>query len=73
MSMSSTPRSPTAVVGFDPIRSTIEHIWIWRDGGGYNGVPLTNFLGWYLTVWIIYQTFALFLSGAGRGLRKDAP
>jgi uncharacterized membrane protein len=58
-------------VGFDPIRSTIEHIWIWRDGGGYNGVPLTNFLGWYLTVWIIYQTFALFLSGAGRGPRPS--
>src|ERR1700732_5270330 len=35
---------------FDPAASTIAHMWIWENGGGYFGVPLTNFLGWYLTV-----------------------
>jgi putative membrane protein len=44
----------------DPVWSTILRAWIWRDGGPYFGVPLSNFLGWYLTVWIIFQLFALF-------------
>ena len=44
---------------FDPAASTIAHMWIWENGGGYFGVPLTNFLGWYLTVYIFLQLFAL--------------
>jgi putative membrane protein len=47
----------------DPIWSTIEHAWIWRNGGAYFGVPVVNFLGWYLTVYVIYQLFALYLRG----------
>jgi len=47
----------------DPVWSTILHAWIWVDGGAYFGVPVTNFLGWYLTVYVIYQLFALFLKG----------
>jgi len=35
---------------FDPRASTIEHQWIWEQGGGYFGVPLTNYLGWFFTV-----------------------
>src|ERR1700682_3785627 len=35
---------------FDPTASTVSHIWIWEQGGGYFGVPLTNYLGWFLTV-----------------------
>lgn len=46
---------------FDPTSSTINHIWIWEQGGGYFGVPLTNFLGWFFTVYVIFQLFALFL------------
>jgi len=37
--------------------------WIWLGGGAYFGVPVTNFLGCYLTVYVIYQLFALFLKG----------
>jgi uncharacterized membrane protein len=32
-------------VCLDPASSTIAHIWIWENGGGYFGVPLTNYLG----------------------------
>lgn len=46
----------------DPVWSTILHAWIWLSGGAYFGVPVTNFFGWYLTVYIIYQLFALYLS-----------
>jgi putative membrane protein len=45
----------------DPASSTISSAWIWRDGGGYFGVPLVNFLGWYLCVFTIYLVFALYL------------
>jgi putative membrane protein len=46
---------------FDPTASTVNHIWIWEQGGGYFGVPLTNYLGWFLTVYLFLQLFALFL------------
>ncbi len=46
---------------FDPRASTIEHQWIWEQGGGYFGVPLTNYLGWFFTVYVFLQLFALFV------------
>src|SRR2546428_10924338 len=46
---------------FDPRASTIEHQWIWEHGGGYFGVPLTNYLGWFFTVDLFLQLFALFV------------
>jgi putative membrane protein len=45
----------------DPAASTIGRSWIWRDGGAYFGVPVSNFLGWYLTVFVFFQLFALYL------------
>lgn len=45
----------------DPVWSTIQRCWIWQHGGAYFGVPVSNFLGWYLTVYIFYQLFALYL------------
>jgi putative membrane protein len=47
---------------FDPVASTIGQSWIWRDGGAYFGVPVSNFLGWYLTVFVFFQLFALYQS-----------
>jgi putative membrane protein len=45
----------------DPRASTIEHQWIWEQGGGYFGVPLTNYLGWFFTVYLFLLLFALFI------------
>jgi putative membrane protein len=39
--------------------STIDKAWIWRDGGAFYGVPVSNFLGWYATAYVYYQLFAL--------------
>lgn len=50
-------------VSMDPVWSTIVRGWIWHRGGAYFGVPVSNFLGWYLTTYIIYQLFALYLWG----------
>jgi uncharacterized membrane protein len=44
----------------DPIMSTIAGNWVWHNGGSYFGVPLSNFLGWYLTVYVFFQCFALY-------------
>ena len=45
----------------DPVWSTIERCWIWLHGGAYFGVPVSNFLGWYLSAYIFYQLFVLYL------------
>lgn len=48
-------------VCLDPTLSTILKFWIWEQGGGYFGVPLTNYLGWFLTVYLFFQIFALYV------------
>ena len=48
-------------LSMDPVWADIDHAWVWRDGGSYYGVPTSNFLGWFLTVYIFYQLFALYL------------
>lgn len=48
-------------LAMDPVWSTIMRGWIWLHGGPYFGVPVSNFLGWFLTVYVIYQLFALYL------------
>ncbi len=50
-------------LSFDPIYSTINHSWIWLDGGSYFGVPFSNFMGWLLTTFVFLQLFALYLKG----------
>jgi uncharacterized membrane protein len=47
----------------DPPNSTIAKIWIWHDGGAMFGVPLSNYLGWFLTSWLLFFAFALYLRG----------
>ena len=47
----------------DLVWSTILKLWIWPRGGAYFGVAVTNFLGWYLTVYVFCQLFALYLRG----------
>jgi uncharacterized membrane protein len=47
----------------DPVWATILHAWVWLQGGAYFGVPVSNFLGWFLLVCVIFQSFALYLRG----------
>ena len=46
-------------VVMDLASSTLGGAWVWHDGGGYFGVPLSNYAGWYLTVWAFFQGFAI--------------
>jgi len=45
----------------DPVWSTVVRAWIWTDGGSYFGVPISNFVGWYGNIFVIYRLFALYL------------
>jgi uncharacterized membrane protein len=47
----------------DPVWSTIVRAWIWTEGGSYFGVPISNFVGWYGNVFLIYLLFAFYLRG----------
>jgi putative membrane protein len=49
-------------LSFDPIASTIGKSWIWIDGGPFFGVPLQNFAGWYLTVFLFLAPFSWYQS-----------
>jgi uncharacterized membrane protein len=46
----------------DPLSSTIASLWVWKEGGAYFGVPLQNYFGWFLVVYIIFQSFAFYIS-----------
>jgi uncharacterized membrane protein len=48
-------------LSMDPVWATILRAWVWSEGGAYFGVPFTNFMGWYLTVYVIFQSFAFYL------------
>lgn len=45
----------------DPVWSTVLHGWVWLDGGPWFGVPVSNYIGWFATSFVIFQVFALFL------------
>jgi putative membrane protein len=44
-------------LAMDPMMSAGGH-WVWEEGGAYFGIPLQNFWGWWLTIFV---TFTLFL------------
>lgn len=53
-------------LAMDPVWANIDRAWVWRDGGAWFGVPLSNYFGWLLTTWMIYQAFAMLLAWRGR-------
>lgn len=52
-------------LSFDPLASTVRQVWIWKEGGSYFGVPVSNFLGWYLTGYVFFQLYAFYLRHVG--------
>jgi putative membrane protein len=46
----------------DPISSTLQGLWVWQIPGPYFGIPLMNYVGWFLVVFIFFQVFALYIS-----------
>lgn len=46
----------------DPLASTVGSLWVWKEAGSYFGVPLQNYFGWFLVVYLIFQLFALYIA-----------
>jgi uncharacterized membrane protein len=48
-------------LSMEPEWATVDRAWVWETGGRYFGVPISNFLGWFLTAYIFYQVFAVYV------------
>jgi putative membrane protein len=48
-------------LSMEAVWADVDHGWVWLDGGPYYGAPISNFLGWFLTTFVSYQLFALYL------------
>jgi uncharacterized membrane protein len=46
----------------DPISSTLQGLWVWHNPGAYFGVPLSNYFGWFMVVYLIFQLFGIYLT-----------
>ena len=59
-----TPIVATLIVAgydlvIDPIGAYVRHMFAYRSPSGMLGVPLSNYAGWLITGWVLFQTFAL--------------
>ena len=43
-------------LSLDP-RMVADGNWVWRDGGAYFGIPLSNYAGWFITSALIYSAW----------------
>ena len=58
-------------LAMDPIWSTVGRLWIWQQGGGYFGVPASNYVGWLVTNYLIYQLFVLVVLRGHSGIASQ--
>jgi uncharacterized membrane protein len=52
----------------DPLAAGPLHLWVWHGGGQYYGVPLSNFLGWYIFSFLLLAVLGRF-SWTSRGIK----
>ena len=55
----------------DPHMSIMSGHWVWHAGGAYFGVPSTNNMGWFLCVYTMNQSFAVYLAKWGRAATPE--
>jgi len=56
-------------LSMDPLRATVEGRWTWIDGGDHYGVPDSNYVGWFMVTWLMFQAFAWYLKRRGTTAR----
>lgn len=52
----------------DPLASGPLNLWVWRNGGPYFGVPLSNFIGWFIVSFILLAASGRF-NWTSRGIK----
>ncbi len=57
----------------DPWQSTHLGEWVWRDGGSYFGVPIHNFVGWWVEALIFFVLVNLLLARTSARRRIERP
>jgi uncharacterized membrane protein len=60
-------------LSMEAIWSTIDRAWVWRDGGFFFGVPLSNFCGWYFTAFLFYLAFAFYCRAGNTAQAPSSP
>ena len=56
----------------DPRQSTQLGMWVWRDGGPFFGVPVHNFVGWFVETLIFFLLVQWMLTRASAVKRIEA-
>lgn len=49
-------------LSLDPALALGSRFWVWEEGGFYQGIPFTNFVGWWFVSFIILLLFELLTS-----------
>lgn len=44
-------------LAFDPFLTIEGHLWLWQTRGPYYGVPITNFIGWFVVSMAFYYAY----------------
>lgn len=55
----------------DVVSSQLVKTWIWEDGGGFFGVPISNFVGWVFVVYCFMQVFTVFIANKNYDVSKE--
>ncbi len=48
----------------DPAAVDVMHLWVWHNEGSYYGIPVSNFLGWFLTALVVSSVWQFLLRNA---------
>lgn len=55
----------------DVVSSQLVKTWIWEDGGGFFGVPISNFVGWVFVVYCFMQVFTVFIANKNYDVSRE--
>ncbi|WP_292319928.1 carotenoid biosynthesis protein [Caldisphaera sp.] len=58
---------------FDPLLSQKVKLWIWQSPGQYFGVPITNFIGWFIVSAVFFYSFYILSKYKASQLKKTKP
>lgn len=55
----------------DPVAFVSKEYWIWQEESNYYGIPLSNFIGWFLVAFVWQLILSVFTTNLNRSLDKQ--